>query len=240
MWDVTNIPGRRDARRLDVLPRISTSSELLFRCAATRRRSGDQFNRPTVVRHRHRSRNIPSTPSYAKSLVETAGGSICSRPSLQIGCPDTRNAVPHCLFADVRASQDKTVTLPSSSGRSLGVYLVTCKMSVQCMRSTVDLVNRAIPRDLQHPPRPSPSPTPTIRQAIPADVWYCADQDRPVGPLTFEGLLEKLVTLSNSADALVWCSKFSGWKRAADVSELKAHVLVPPALAVPTCSWTGA
>ena len=105
-------------------------------------------------------------------------------------------------------------------------------MSVQCMRSTVDLVNRAIPRDLQHP-RPSPSPTPPIRKAIPADVWYCADQNRPVGPLTFEGLLEKLVTLSNSADALVWCSKFSEWKRAADVSELKAHVLVPPPLPSP-------
>ena len=176
-----------------------------------------------------RSRNIPSTPSYAK-CVETAAGSIVYRPSLQIGCPDTRNAVQ---LADVRASQDKTVALPTSSGRSLGVYLVTCKMSVQCMRSTVDLVNRAIPRDLQHPPRPSPSPTPPIRQAIPADVWYCADQNRPVGPLAFEGLLEKLVTLSNSADALVWCSKFSGWKRAADVSELKAHVLVPPPLPSP-------
>jgi hypothetical protein len=101
------------------------------------------------------------------------------------------------------------------------------------MRSTVDLVNRTIPHDLQHP-RPSPSSTRPIEKARPApDVWYCADQNRPVGPLTFEGLLKKLRTLSNSADALVWCSKFSDWKRAADVSELKAHVLVPPPLPLP-------
>jgi hypothetical protein len=101
------------------------------------------------------------------------------------------------------------------------------------MRSTDnDLVNRAIPRDLRQP-RPSPAPTRPIGKARPApDVWYCADQNRPVGPLTFEGLLEKLVTLPNAADALVWCSQFSEWKRAADVSQLKAYVLVPSPRAV--------
>jgi hypothetical protein len=102
------------------------------------------------------------------------------------------------------------------------------------MRSTDDdLVNRAIPRDLQHS-RPSPAPTRPIGKARPApDVWFCADQNRPVGPLTFEGLLEKLVPLPNAADALVWCSQFSEWKRAADVSQLKAYVLLPPPLPFP-------
>ena len=83
--------------------------------------------------------------------------------------------------------------------------------------------------DLEQRSRPaSTHPTDEIR-SVP-DVWYCADQNRPVGPLTFEGLLAKLLTLSNAANALVWCDRFSDWRRAGDVNEIKPLILVPPPL----------
>lgn len=88
------------------------------------------------------------------------------------------------------------------------------------MRSTGDFVSRTTSRDTR--------PVGEIKAA--PDVWYCVDQNRPVGPFTLEALLRKLVSLSNAADALVWCDKFSDWKRAGDVSELRPHILVPPPL----------
>lgn len=72
--------------------------------------------------------------------------------------------------------------------------------------------------------------TPCLRDQTVHDVWYCANQNGYAGPLTLQELLEKLVTLPNAADALVWCQTFSDWKRAGDVGELRAHVLVPPPL----------
>jgi hypothetical protein len=96
------------------------------------------------------------------------------------------------------------------------------------MRST-DFVSRTISRDLQQRPRPAPAgPVDEIKTG--PDVWYCADQNRPVGPFTFEDLLAKLIPLSNASNALVWCDRFSGWKRAGDVSEIRPHILAPPPL----------
>lgn len=62
------------------------------------------------------------------------------------------------------------------------------------------------------------------------DLWYCADQNGRIGPLTLQELLETLATLPNAADVLVWCDKFSDWKRAGDVDELRAQFVVPPPL----------
>jgi GYF domain 2 len=62
------------------------------------------------------------------------------------------------------------------------------------------------------------------------DLWYYADQNGSVGPLTLQELLETLATLPNASDVLVWCDKFSDWKRAGDVAELRAQIVVPPPL----------
>ena len=108
-----------------------------------------------------------------------------------------------------------------------GVTAITGERGAS-MRST-DYISHTISRDLRQRSRPaSTRPIDEIR-TVP-DVWYYADQNRPVGPLTFEGLLAKLLTLSNAADALVWCDRFSGWRRAGGVSEIKPHILVPPPL----------
>jgi hypothetical protein len=96
------------------------------------------------------------------------------------------------------------------------------------MRPT-DYITRTISPDLQQRSR-SASTRPVDEVRSVPDVWYCADQNRPLGPLPFESLLTKLLTLPNAADALVWCDRFSGWRRAGDVSEFKPHILVPPTL----------
>ena len=50
------------------------------------------------------------------------------------------------------------------------------------------------------------------------NIWYYADRNEQIGPLTQQQLLETLATLPNAADVLVWCDKFSDWKPAADAS----------------------
>jgi len=50
------------------------------------------------------------------------------------------------------------------------------------------------------------------------NIWYYADRNEQIGPLTQQLLLETLATLPNAADVLVWCDKFSDWKPAADAS----------------------
>ena len=61
-------------------------------------------------------------------------------------------------------------------------------------------------------------------------IWYYADRNERIGPLTLEELKGTLQTLANPADVLVWCEKFSDWRRAGDVSELRVQVIVPPPL----------
>jgi len=62
------------------------------------------------------------------------------------------------------------------------------------------------------------------------DLWYFADRNERVGPLTLQELLDTLATLPNASDSLVWCDKFSDWKRAGDVAEFRARIAVPPPL----------
>jgi hypothetical protein len=69
-----------------------------------------------------------------------------------------------------------------------------------------------------------------MRSKTVTDKWYCADQNVRAGPFTLRELGKRLVTQPNAAEALVWCNKFSDWKRAGDVGELKAYVIVPSPL----------
>jgi hypothetical protein len=59
-------------------------------------------------------------------------------------------------------------------------------------------------------------------------IWYYADQRGPAGPLTLKALKETLATLPNSSDMLVWREGFPGWKKAADVVELRVQTVTPP------------
>ena len=63
-----------------------------------------------------------------------------------------------------------------------------------------------------------------------AHVWYYAQNDKPVGPLSLADLTSILSRLSDAKDVLVWQNGFEHWKRAADVPELAALVLRPPPL----------
>jgi hypothetical protein len=56
------------------------------------------------------------------------------------------------------------------------------------------------------------------------DAWWYYNVNGNVGPLTLDGLLEALAAFSNAKDIGVWCARFSNWKRAEDVPELKAKL----------------
>jgi GYF domain 2/Sel1 repeat len=60
-----------------------------------------------------------------------------------------------------------------------------------------------------------------------SDIWYYADADGQVGPLTLQELRQELAAFSNANDVLVWCDHFTDWKPASDVPELRA---LPPTL----------
>jgi GYF domain 2 len=62
------------------------------------------------------------------------------------------------------------------------------------------------------------------------DVWYYAQNDKSVGPLSLADLTSILSRVSDIKDVLVWRNGFEHWKRAADVPELAAPVLRPPPL----------
>jgi hypothetical protein len=66
-----------------------------------------------------------------------------------------------------------------------------------------------------------------------SDIWYYADQNGPVGPITIRDLKDALATFSDPKSVFVWRDGFASWTRAGDVSELKAPVAaaaVPPPL----------
>jgi hypothetical protein len=60
-----------------------------------------------------------------------------------------------------------------------------------------------------------------------SDIWYYADRNGHVGPLTLQQLRQTLATVPNAADVLVWRDKFPVWKRAGDVPELRGQFAVP-------------
>jgi tRNA_anti-like/GYF domain 2 len=63
-----------------------------------------------------------------------------------------------------------------------------------------------------------------------SDVWYYADKNGKVGPLTLQGLKDTLATFPKTAavDVLVWRTGFPDWKVAREVVELNEQV--PPPL----------
>jgi uncharacterized protein DUF4339 len=64
-----------------------------------------------------------------------------------------------------------------------------------------------------------------VKSKIIHDKWYYADQARHVGPLELEQLGEVLIAQPNALDTLVWCNRFSNWRRAGDVNELRAFII---------------
>ena len=60
-----------------------------------------------------------------------------------------------------------------------------------------------------------------------SDIWYYADQNGHVGPMTLQQLKQTLATTSNPADMLVWCDKFPDWKWARELPELSAYWATP-------------
>jgi GYF domain 2 len=60
------------------------------------------------------------------------------------------------------------------------------------------------------------------------DVWYCAEDEKPVGPFTLDELREVLSRATNAREILVWGDGFSRWERAEDVGDLTASVIKPP------------
>lgn len=51
-------------------------------------------------------------------------------------------------------------------------------------------------------------------------LWYFADQEGPVGPLSLHELKDKIVNLSNAENVLVWADHLPDWKRTRDIPEL--------------------
>jgi hypothetical protein len=61
-----------------------------------------------------------------------------------------------------------------------------------------------------------------------SDVWYYADRDGQVGPLSIRELKATLATLDNPQGLYVWCDSFPDWKLVEDVPELSEHTRAPP------------
>ena len=59
------------------------------------------------------------------------------------------------------------------------------------------------------------------------DVWYFADSNGSIGPITLEDLQNRLKSIPWEKDVLVWSPKFSEWKKRADVVELKTPAAAP-------------
>jgi hypothetical protein len=66
-----------------------------------------------------------------------------------------------------------------------------------------------------------------------SDVWYYAEGDKSVGPLTLSELKTILSRVSSARDVLVWRDGFSSWQTAKNVPELRPHVIKPPPLPPP-------
>ena len=60
-----------------------------------------------------------------------------------------------------------------------------------------------------------------------SDVWYYADTETSVGPLTIVELKKTLRMLPNPNDVLVWCADFTEWKKAGEIAELRTRTPPP-------------
>ena len=61
-----------------------------------------------------------------------------------------------------------------------------------------------------------------------SDIWYYAQGDDPVGPLSLADLKAILSRVSDAKNVLVWRRGFAEWKKAENVTELAAVVIRPP------------
>jgi len=64
------------------------------------------------------------------------------------------------------------------------------------------------------------------------DIWYYAEGDKSVGPLSLADLTAILSRLSNAKNTFVWRDGFSSWVKAENVPELVRHVIKPPPLPI--------
>jgi hypothetical protein len=65
-----------------------------------------------------------------------------------------------------------------------------------------------------------------------SDVWYYAEDQKTVGPLTLAELTAILCRVSNPMDVLVWQNGASGWEKAQNVKELAAYLISPQPLPI--------
>jgi hypothetical protein len=66
-----------------------------------------------------------------------------------------------------------------------------------------------------------------------SDLWYYAQGEEPVGPLSLADLTTILSKAPTSKDVLVWRDGFAGWQRAGDVPELARFIVKPPPVRPP-------
>jgi len=60
--------------------------------------------------------------------------------------------------------------------------------------------------------------------------WYYAENWEPIGPITFDALVDHLRTSPNSGDVQVWRDGLEDWQAAKDIPELFDSVFRPPPL----------
>ena len=71
------------------------------------------------------------------------------------------------------------------------------------------------------------------------NVWYYAEGNKSVGPVSLADLTAILSRVSNAKDVLVWREGLSNWEKAQNVRELVSVVVRPPPINLPT-SHSGA
>ena len=60
------------------------------------------------------------------------------------------------------------------------------------------------------------------------DGWFYANDDKPVGPLSFDALIANLRSMSNPETAGVWHASLTDWRIAKDVPQIAACISRPP------------
>jgi hypothetical protein len=61
-----------------------------------------------------------------------------------------------------------------------------------------------------------------------SDIWYYADYNGRIGPVTLQQLKETLPRLSEPENVLVWRAGFTDWMRAGEVPEFRGQTSIPP------------
>lgn len=62
------------------------------------------------------------------------------------------------------------------------------------------------------------------------DIWYYADGNNTIGPVSREDILKVLSRTSNAKNILVWRDGFSEWQKAGSVPDFAVHIVLPPPL----------